>query len=191
MALDPTQIRSWGGDQGGVYVADVGATEPAADEALNGEWTHLGHVSDDSVKAILNRAREGLITWQSHPYTARNLRTAASSTVQFSLEQWNRDTIGLALGDGTWTEDATGFYTFEPPAETDTNEKAIAIEAYDGDDFARLIFRRTDNEAATEVTFSAAKSSPFAITMTILAPPEGVDRPYILQVGGDAYDTGS
>src|SRR5574343_1724916 len=191
MTLAADQIRSFAGDAGGVYVADVGTAEPAdADAALGAGWTHLGHIPEDSIKIALGKARTPLVTWQSFPHAARNLKAAATSTIAFGLEQWNPDTLDVALGGGSWTTDGSGLYTYTPPADTETNEKAIAIEGYDGDTFYRFIFRRTENEAGVEIGWSGTTAAALPTVMTMLKP-DGDEDNFIIQVADANITVGS
>ena len=183
------EIRSFG--TGGVYVADVSATEPAdATEALNSEWLHLGYITEEGVTPNFGKARNPVTSWQSFPDPVRNLKATAESTFSFGLMQWNQDTLSLALGGGTWTTDSAGVYTFTPPDASATDEKAIAIEGYDGDTFYRIIVRRCENQAGVQFAWTGTEATALPIVMTMLSAPEG-EESYIIQAADDAIISGT
>ena len=178
MALDTTEVRSFG--FGHVYIADVGETEPAdISEAVPAGWTELGHVSDAGPRFSFGKARSPQVSWQSFPDPVRNLKGAAATTVSFDLLQWNSDTLMLALGGGTWLQDSAGIYTYTPAASDATNEKALIIEASDDDSDYRWIFRRTENQANVDFSWTGTALAPLPIVSTVLKADTGSN--YIIQ----------
>lgn len=184
MALDTSEVRSF--PFGHVYVAPVGTAEPATIDApvsLAEGWLEMGHGAEDGPKFSFGKTRTPVASWQSGGLPVRNLKGAAPTTVGYSLLQWNRWTIPYALGDsGTWTESApsSGLWTYTPGATSDVDERALIVEATDGTVKYRYIFRKTENQAATEFAFTGTALSPLPILATVLEADGGA-KPYIIQ----------
>lgn len=181
MALESSEVRSFG--FGHVYIADVGSTEPAnisAEVDPDAGWIELGHISDAGPRFSFGKGRSAVPSWQSFPDPVRNLKAAAATTCSFDLLQWNRYTLPLALGGGTWAESG-GMYTFTPADAADVNEKALIVEATDDVYNYRFIFRRTENQANVDFAWTGSALAPLPIQSTILTPDGTGTAPYIIQ----------
>lgn len=186
MALTASEVRSFG--FGHIYAAPVGTTEPAEidDPVDTGDWTELGHGSDTGPRFSFGKARTPVSSWQSFPNAVRNLKGAAATTVSYDLLQWNAETIAYALGDsGSWTDSGGGLYTYEPGDPGDVDERAIIVEATDGDCNYRFIFRRTENQANVDFAWTGSALAPLPVVATVLTP-DGEDKPYIIQTDDPA-----
>lgn len=181
MALTATEVRSFG--FGHVYVAPVGTTEPGEINVAvdTDDWTELGHGSDAGPRFSFGKSRTPVSSWQSFPNAVRNLKGAAATTVSYDLLQWNAETLMYALGDsGTWTDSGGGLYTYEPGEASDVDERALIVEATDGDYDYRFIYRRTENQAAVDFAWTGSALAPLPVVATLLQP-DGADKPYIIQ----------
>jgi hypothetical protein len=175
MALDAEEVRSFGNVT--IYVGDVGATEPAdltttPDES---EWFEVGHTSDEGVSFSFGKARTPFRSHQSYPQPVRVVKGEAVTTVGVSLLQWNAANLAYALGGGEWTEDNSGEFTFTPANASVDNEKALIIDAFDGDITSRWIFRRTEVQSNVDFTASPTALAPLPISAVVLAAPGEAD----------------
>lgn len=181
MALTASEVRSF--PFGHVYAAPVGSTEPvsiAADVDTN-VWTELGHLSDAGPRFSHGKARTAVSSWQSFPDAVRNLKGAAATTVSFDLLQWNAANLAYALGDsGEWVDAGGGLYTYEPGDPGDVDERAVIVEAVDGEYKYRFIYRRTENQANVDFGFTGSTLAPLPIVATLLVP-DGETKRYAIQ----------
>jgi hypothetical protein len=177
MAQDATEVVV--GQNGDVFVAPVGTTLPAdVDDPLNAAFSEaLGFTSEDGVTATDGKTTENIGAWQSF-YPLRVLVTEREFTAAFVLRQWNRDTVSLAFGGGTFT--ATGQYVkYTPPSPEELDERVLVVDWQDGDELYRLVVPRciVSENVETQITRTAAADLP--ITMSVLAPAEGDDPWFI------------
>ncbi len=173
------------GASGAVYVAPVGSTEPTTSRGtLSAAWTELGYLSEDGVTWSVGRSTEDVSAWQSF-YPIRTLVTAQTSTLGMTLRQWNADTIVLALGGGTITED-TGEYTYEPPAPGDLDERAIIVDWSDGSRAYRLIVRRAVVSDAVETQLQRGAAADLPVTFNVLGSTAEI-QPFILITNDDSF----
>jgi hypothetical protein len=179
VAFDPDEVRVAG--SGHVYVAPVGTAFPTSisDPVDTDDWAELGYVTEEGARFSFGRETNDIPAWQS-PHPVRVVPTGTPTEVAFDLEQWNTDTIALALGGGTVTEPVAGEFEYEPPAESFIDERALIVEMIDGDVNYRYCFRRAINTGAVEFSFVRADAVTFPITMKVLAA-EGDDKPYFVQ----------
>jgi hypothetical protein len=189
MSNDSSEARSFG--TGRVLVADVGATEPADASAEFGvDWVEVGYITEEGPRFSFGKARNPVTSWQSFPEAIRNLKAAASTTVSFDLQQWNTENIVLALGGGEFVSDGAGLHTFTPPDASVNNEKALAIEGEDDGIVYRFIFRKVENQAGVEFSWTGTALSALPIVMTVLAADNDAS-PYIIQTDDTAVTAGS
>lgn len=184
--LDPDEVRSLG--TGTLYIAEVGATEPAtySDPFDDAEWFECGHLSDAGPRFSFGKARTDVRSWQSYPDPVRTLKGESINTIAADLLQWNRDNITYALGGGAWTDDGGGDFTFEPADASADNIKAVAVEGIDGEYGYRFIFRRTETRANVDFAFTPTALAPLPIQATVLAAPTGL-KPWIFQTNDPAF----
>lgn len=88
---------------GNIYVAPVGTALPTtADDALNGSFVQLGFASEDGVTFTDSTEYEDVPAWQSF-YPVRKIPSTKESMAEFTLLQWNVNTIPLAFQGGAWS----------------------------------------------------------------------------------------
>jgi hypothetical protein len=82
--------------------------------------------------------------------------------------QTNEDILPVVFGGGTVTE-ATGVYTFTPPAEGDNTERALVIEFSDGEIDYRYCIARAQIEGAVDFTLVRTGALTYPLTFGVLA----------------------
>lgn len=165
MALTADEVFIAGG--GHVYVADVGATEPTdTTTAWDADWTELGYTTDEGVTITPGQTITDVPAWQSR-YPVRRIVTAENFEVAFSLLQWNQDTLSLALRGGTWVGDV-----YTPGEAGVVDERALGIEAIDGDKIARIIIPRGLVTTVGGINMTRTGANPIPITFSALASDE-------------------
>lgn len=163
MALDASEVFIAGG--GHVYVADLGATVPtdtttAWDVA---DWVELGYTTDAGVTITPGQTITDVPAWQSR-YPVRRIVTAETFDVAFGLLQWNEDTLALAFRGGDWVGDV-----YTPGAAGVVDERALGIEATDGDKITRIIIPRGMVTDVGGIQMVRTGANPIPITFSALA----------------------
>lgn len=191
MAIEATEVRSFG--FGHVYTGPVGAVEPATitDPVDTDVWTEHGHISDAGPRFSFGKGRSPQTSWQSFPDPVRNLKAAAATTVSFDLLQWNSGNLFVALGGGMFVPDGNGGFVYSPSDASDVYERALIVEATDGDIDYRFLFRRTENQANVDFGWTGTALAPLPIVSTVLAAPSEGQKPYIIQTNDSAIDAAS
>jgi len=153
---------------GHVYVADVDTTPPTnTTSSWGGGWAELGYTTDDGVTITPGKEITDIPAWQSR-YPVRRIVTAETFEAAFSLLQWNEDTLGLALQGGSWTGDV-----FSPAAAGTVDERALGIEAIDGDKITRIIIPRGMVTATGGIQMIKTGANPIPITFSALGDENG------------------
>jgi hypothetical protein len=167
VALTADEVFIAGG--GHVYVADVGATEPTdTTTAWDADWVELGYTTEDGVTITPGQTITDIPAWQSR-YPVRRIVTAENFEASFSLLQWNQDTLSLALRGGSWVGDV-----YTPGAAGVVDERALGIEAIDGDKIARIIIPRGIVTTVGGINMTKTAANPIPITFSALGT-EGED----------------
>jgi hypothetical protein len=188
MSNESAQVRAYG--DGSIYVAPVGTAFPATiDAAIPAGWTQLGFVTEDGVVPEFGQDTTDVGAWQSGD-PVRILLTKKPKKIDFSLLQVNADTMELALGGGDWTEPSAGLFLFEPADESFLDERALILEAFDGDIGYRICYRKALKDGAVTFPLSRTKASEFKISMRILAADGGA-KPFLIQTNDPAIEAGS
>lgn len=185
MSLDPTEVAVAG--TGHIYRGPVGTAFPAditEDVDLN-DWTELGYSTPEGVRFNFGRETSEVMAWQSRD-ALRVLTTSTPRTVAVDFLQFNADTWATALGGGTVTEDAPGAYTYEPPDDGDSDEFAYIIEALDGDETYRWLFRRVENMSGVEFGLTRENAITLPTEVKVLAAPGGA-KPFDFQTTDAAF----
>ncbi len=180
MTLESSETRAF--TTGHVYYAPLGTAYPAditTSFSHAAGWFEAGHLSDAGPQFSFGKARNPVTSWQSFPRPVRNLKGAAVESVKFDLLQWNRNSIQLAFGGGTWSTDTTGAYRFTPPDDEDVDYRALGIELVDGDYTYRFLAQKVENQAPTAFSAVATGLSPLPIEAVILEPDSGA--PWVIQ----------
>lgn len=173
------------GANGSVYVAEVGAAEPAdISVALGVAWTELGYVSEDGVSITDAKSTGEVRAWQSF-YAIRRFVESRNLTVGFQLQQFAGENVVLALGGGAVADDGGGAYTYTPPSPEDVDERALAIEWQDGTKNYRVIVRKAT--VSDDVELVVARTQEVGLPLTFEALGEDGTDLYILQTDDASF----
>lgn len=176
---------------GQVYVAPVGTALPTSPTAnLNSAFVGLGFASEDGVTITVTPDITEFAAWQSRQSVRREL-TAQELQASFSLLQWNEETVPLAFGGGSITA-VSGGYRYNFPSGSDSlDERAMIIDADDGDRRTRFVFPRGNVVESVESQFTRASMSMLPITFKALEPTDGAGAGYVLFSDDAAFAAGS
>lgn len=160
------------GANGSINVAPYGTTLPQLGddptESLNAAFQEMGLANEDGVTFANSREIEEFRSWQMLDASRREV-TGRSSTLSFTLQQWNEDTVAFAFGGGTVTDHGLGIYSYSPPVGTDAlDERSVVVDWADGDRHYRVVVPRGNVTDETETQLQRAALSEFPITFSAL-----------------------
>lgn len=177
---------------GHIWVASLtdSLTYPeSVDDALDATFIDLGYATEDGVTFTATPTVEDINSWQSATPT-RRITTARTTTLAFSLQQWNQDTFEVAFGGGTWTHSG-GVNRYDPPADNAAlAEFAVVIDAQDGEKNMRWVVMRATIEEAVETQLVRTGAAVLPVTFSALAP-EGEDTSWYFMDDDVSFDSGS
>lgn len=162
---------------GEVYVADTGTSLPAltsTDLDAVPAWFGLGYHSEDGVGLNFSPEFQRHNAWQARKPIRIN-RVSDALIVTFGLLQWNEKSVPLAFGGGSIVPNG-GEYKYVPPAaDDDLDERALVVDADDGDRRARVIIPRGAVTEALDVQLNAGAMSVLPISFEVLEYDGGDD----------------
>lgn len=167
-----------------VYVAPVGTTFPASLDADLSDWTHLGLTAESGVKPGLNRTLFSVKSSQRF-YPTRKGVASIDADIEFDLQQWNSDTLLLALGGGTIEDEGGGEWLFTPAPSSFIDERALLLVTTDGDNVTMWGWARTTNTKNFTSSFVRTAESVLPIGMSILDP--GDAEPFLIRGNSAAF----
>jgi len=149
---------------GAVYVAPVGTAVPADLATPPAAWVDVGYVGEDGVTFTFSRDQEDVNAWQvSTP--VRVLVTNEPVGIAFELLQFDRLTVALAFRGGTFAGGPPpAVYTYTPPDAGASDERAMLIDAIDGDAQFRFSFPRV--QLTEDVEFQLVRSDAVRLPLT-------------------------
>lgn len=164
-----TDNRPLVGSTGDVYTAPVGTPAPDDIEAPAAPWVKLGLISEDGATWTPPAEETTDIgAWQT-PYPVRILTTSLTTSVQFALMEWDRDTLPFALGGGTFTDDAVGgTTTFHPPDAGKSEERALFMKVLDDPIAVGLYYPKGRVSERGETTFVRDEAALLDVTFSIV-----------------------
>ena len=166
------------GGTGRIYAAPEGTPPPGfLTDTLDGAFADLGYTTDDGAKFTDGKTTNNIRPWQSF-YPVRVHVTEREATLEFTLLQWNVDTIPLAFGGGGFVEPRSGEYRYIPPAPEALAINALVLDIEDGIRSFRISIPRGFVTSNTESTFAKSGPALLPITFTILA--NGDDAPWTI-----------
>jgi hypothetical protein len=152
-----------------IYLAPVGTALPAAwDTALNAAFVDAGFISDDIPNITPSVESSEINDWVGD---AVRVTTTTSWTVEIPFLETNPESLELAFGGGTWTDDGGTGVKFTP-AEQD-QERALVIHMVDGTFVDRFVAARAGVIDIGEVSPSAEAGTVWNITFKVLTPTSG------------------
>lgn len=147
---------------GAVYVAPEGTALPTTLTDPLSPWLDIGYISEDGVTFTFAREQEDVMAWQvSTP--VRVLVTNEPITIEYELEQFDRDTVLLAFRGGDFAGTAAP-YTYTPPDAGSSDVRALTIDAVDGDYTFRFTFPRV--QISDDVTTQLVRSDIMRLPLT-------------------------
>lgn len=165
MAQDTAELFIAGIAGGQVWMADVGATAPVDLAAPGTGWTDMGYLSEDGFGVTPGMNTEDIHVWPLMT-TARTVVTEQSLEFKLAFAQWNADTLAWFYG-GAWTTSAGGTKRLSVPLNRAT-DKAMLIDAQDGDRTYRYILEHASLSDFEEVTHKLGEVSLLGFTLKVL-----------------------
>lgn len=168
------------GSNGQAYVAPVGTALPTTPiVALNVAFVGLGYITEDGAAVSVAPEVEDYMAWQSRSPVRRE-KTSQEIQITFALMQWNDATVPAAFGGGTVSGTA-GNYRYDLPSDAAAlDERALILDAVDGNVHMRWVFPRGNATEAVEATYQRGAPASLPLTFKALAPAEGVSPGYFM-----------
>lgn len=186
---DGTEIRI--ASRGEVYVAPVGTALPTTPTAaLNAAFVGLGYLTTDGVSLSVAPEIQDINSWQARQATRRELINQ-EVTASFTLQQFNEENIPFAFGGGSVTSPSAGIHRYELPVDGALDERALIIDAIDGDVHQRWILPRGNVTDAVEVAFVRDAEQQLPISFKALAPSDGSTSLIFLTDDAASFAAGS
>lgn len=176
---------------GEIYFAPVGTPLPAKPgDKLNAAFVGAGYTTEDGASITVSPDLMEVKSWQSRQATRRDLN-AQDVTIAFALQQFNEENIAFALGGGDVSEPSEGIFRYDFLAdEANLDERALVIDAVDGDEHHRFVFPRGNVTESVEIQFSRGSEAKLPVTFKVLAPSDGSSIGYFL-TDSPAFTPGS
>lgn len=176
---------------GTVSVAPLGSTVPTGMGTLNAAFESVGFVTEDGVLLRDELVIEDEPAWQLIEPDSKVV-TSRLRTLQFDLEQWNRQNVELAFAGGAWSVPSAGVYRYDPPADGSAiTEFAVVIDWVDDDADHRLVVQRAILQEGTETRLSATGLALLPISLLARTPISGTRAWYHLTNDDYAFAYGS
>ena len=171
MTIDADEVVV--GANGTIRVAPLGTAIPTEiSAAFDAAWIDLGAVTEDGVSCSDGKSTSDVNAWQSFS-PLRKLIDSRTGVIGFELIQWNRSTVGLAFGGGTFSEPSVGEYKYVPPAPSVLDERMLAVEWADGAKNYRLIYAKGIVADSVETGLSRSSESGLPISFELLGSDSG------------------
>lgn len=179
------------GAGGAIYLASVGdtvETDPAS--TLGVGFVELGYCTEDGVSFGDTPEILAVNSWPAKKPTRKEVQSR-TTTVGFTLQQWNPDTFVLAFGGGDWASEGGGVYRYDPPATDDSlPQHLLVVDWNDGDRHFRLPLYKITIESGVETTINDQGESVLPVNGEVLEPDTGL--PWNLYTDDPAFaPTGS
>lgn len=182
MSKDAGEVRV--GANGTIRVAPVGAAIPDhIDDPYGVDWVDLGYVDEDGVVVTEGKSIEPIKAWQSF-YALRRIITERDLNVAFKLLQFAGPQVELAFGGGT-VEARDAGYRYTPPAPSELDERALAVDWQDGDFAYRWVLLKGTVTENVETTLARTDAAKLPITFSLLGE-DGVD-PWFLDTNDESF----
>lgn len=132
---------------GTLYVAQVGASEPAdVTAAWDAAWAEIGYTAEGTEVSIEVSRDPVEVAEEIDPVLYAT--TSRSTTVSFAMVEVTARNLSIALNGGTIST-AGGVTTFEPPEPGTEGSLALGWESEDGEE--RWIFRKCSQSGSVAV----------------------------------------
>lgn len=173
MANERAEVRVFGDVN--IYVSDAEPSFPTDAETTisTSVFASLGFCTTDGVRPKFGREEKDIFAHQSLD-PVRSLTTGAPKSLEVDLMQTNRRIFQVAMGGGTFTEDAgVGTVTYSPPDDDVNTERGLLVEFIDGDFVYRFCYRRV--KQIKEVVYAAKRddAAMWPLEFKVLKPTTG------------------
>lgn len=153
---------------GNIYVAPIATTAPTnATGSLAAGWIDLGYASEDGVTFTDGKELRDQRAWQAF-YPVGKKITQRNASLAFDLMQWNKDTIKLAFGGGTWTALGGGQYRYAPPAPETVDYRAMVVDWIEGAVRYRIYIARCLVEGEVETKLARTDDALLPIKVGVV-----------------------
>jgi hypothetical protein len=176
---------------GQVYLAAVGSTVPDdPTESLDSAWSGTGYTNEDGVTLSITPQILEIGAWQARQSVRRELQNQEVQA-QFNLLQFNEVNVPFAFGGGSVEVVSSGIYKYTPPADGDAlDERAMVIDAQDGDKNFRIVFPRGNVTDAVSTNLRRSQEGMLPVAFKALDAGPGLPPFYLLTDDG-AFAVGS
>lgn len=156
-------------NSGSGYIAPLATALPTSfDEVLSTPWVELGYFSENGATMTVGRETTSLGAWQSRSPLRRSI-TAENVSFAFEMEQWNPDTMALALGGGTWDDDTTTGREFIPAgADEGITSWAFVLDFEDEAGTFRFAAAKVEIEGDVTIALQREQFALLPVTLTVL-----------------------
>lgn len=186
MALDASELIVAG--NGNVYIAPINTPLPdsIADVpgSLDAAFAQFGYTTEDGAKFTDSKDVNKVYPWQSF-YPVRTHITQRSAMVEFTLMQWNTDTVDFAFGGGQMVVTDAGNFRYSPPSPETLDERTLVISALDGERAFAIVIPRGFVTSNTESTFAKTGPALLPISFEVLSADE--EDPWYLLSDDEAW----
>lgn len=175
--MAPTPENVVVGANGNLRFAALGSPIPETiADPFSDAWTEFGFLNEDGVKTKDGKTIESIMAWQSF-YPIRKIVTEREFSIAFTLQQFERASVNLALGGGTVIEQAANAFRYQPPDPEDLDERMAAVDWFDGDKHYRLVLPRGMNEEGVEFDVVRTTNVGLPITFQVIGQDIDADDP--------------
>lgn len=165
-----TESRPVVGANGWVYTAPAGTPAPADITDIQSPWIKLGTISEDGAAwTPPSEDTTEIGIWESM-YPARIVTTKLSTSVKFSMMEWDRDTIPFAMGGGTFEDTATSVI-YHPPKPGESVERALLVQVLDDPCTVAVYYGRGRVSEREDTTFKKDEAAMLGVTFAIVGDP--------------------
>ena len=165
MAKDRDNVRIYGDDASGVWVADKGTTGPTTLAAPGAGFAEVGWLSEDGVDLDRSEDVAEFKGWQGGK-TLRKKVTSQEDTFKFVALEETALTMGLYYKGVTATT-ATGVDTFHITNQAVSDERAWVVDFYDGAVQKRFVIPSGEVTGRATVSHKNSDLTMYEFTVTI------------------------
>jgi hypothetical protein len=155
------------GAYGDVWAAPAGTPPPADPNTLPAPWIKLGLVSEDGATWTPPAEETTDIGSWENPYPVRIVTTKLTTSIQFALMQWDRNTIPFAMGGGTF-EDTVTSVIFHPPKAGESIERALFVQVLDEPVAMGIYYAKGRISNRADAVFKKDQAALLSLTFAIV-----------------------
>lgn len=165
MAKDRTNIRIYGDDASGVWVAPKGTTGPTTLAAPGVGFNEVGWLSEDGIDLDRDANVAEFTAFQGGAIVRRK-KTSVKDSFKFVCLEETATTMGLAFAGVTPTT-ATGVDTFAITNQTASDERAWVVDVVDGTVTKRYVVPSGEAELTGTISAKNSEITMYEFTVTI------------------------